>query len=56
MTSNYTKVEMQLAKDMPVIPIYHYAGVFMLNSSLKGWPFENVEQNWYAKNLYKVAQ
>ena len=53
---NYTKVEQQLVKDMPVIPIYHYAGVFMLNSSLKGWPFKNVEQNWYAKNLYKIAQ
>ena len=52
---NYTKIEKMLAEDMPVIPIYHYAGVFMLNSKLKGWPFKNVEQNWYAKDLYKVA-
>ena len=44
-----------LAADMPVIPLYHYAGVFMLNTQLKGWPYDNVEQNWYSRNLYKVA-
>jgi len=27
----------------------------MLNPALKGWPFNNVEQNWYSRNLYKVA-
>ena len=54
-SSNYTKVEQILAEEMPVIPIYHYAGVFMLNPQLKGWPFDNVEQNWYSRNLYKVA-
>jgi len=53
---NYTKIEKMLAEEMPVIPIYHYAGVFMLNPTLKGWPFDNVEQNWYAKDLYKVAK
>ena len=36
---NYTKIEKMLAEEMPVIPIYHYAGVFMLNPTLKGWPF-----------------
>ena len=54
-SANYTKIEQILANDMPVIPIYHYAGVFMLNPALKGWPFNNVEQNWYSRNLYKVA-
>jgi len=54
-SANYTQVEQILAEEMPVIPLYHYAGVFMLNPALKGWPFDNVEQNWYSRNLYKVA-
>ncbi|WP_407941052.1 peptide ABC transporter substrate-binding protein [Oceanomicrobium pacificus] len=53
---NYTQVEMTLAEEMPVIPVYHYAGVYMLNDQLKNWPINNVEQNWYSKNLYKVAE
>ncbi len=54
--ANYTRVEQILAEEMPVIPLYHYAGVFMLNKALKGWPYTNVEQNWYSRDLYKVAQ
>ncbi len=54
--SNYTRVEEILAAEMPVIPIYHYAGVYMHQTSLKNWPTENVEQNWYSRNLYKVAK
>ena len=41
---------------MPVIPIYHYAGVYMLDTDLGNWPVNNVEQNWYSKNLYKIAE
>lgn len=54
-SGNYTRVEQILAEEMPVIPVYHYAGVFMLNAALKGWPYGNVEQNWYSRDLYKVA-
>ena len=53
---NYTRVEEIIAEDMPIIPIYHYSAVFMLNPKLKGWPVENVEQNWYSKDFYKVAE
>lgn len=52
----YTEVEQILAAEQPVIPIYHYAGVYMLDDDLGGWPVNNVEQNWYSKNLYKIAQ
>ena len=55
-SSNYTTIERILAAEMPVIPLYHYAGVFMLNPQLKGWPYGNVEQNWYSRNFYKVAE
>jgi len=52
----YTKVEEQLAEDMPVIPIYHYSANIMLSDSIQGWPIDNVQQTWYSKDLYKVAE
>jgi len=54
-TSNYIRVEEIMANEMPIIPVYHYTGVFMLRNNLKGWPFNNVEQNVYSRDLYKVA-
>ncbi len=51
----YTEVEQILASEMPIIPIYHYAGVYMLDDDLGGWPIGNVEQNWYSRDLYKIA-
>ena len=55
-TELYTSAEQILAADMPVIPIYHYAGVYMMDSDVGNWPVNNVEQNWYSKNLYKIAE
>lgn len=52
----YAEVEAQAAKDVPIMPIYFYAKVFMQSTNVKGWPFDDVEQNWYAKDLYKVAE
>ncbi len=52
----YAEVELQASKDVPIMPIYFYAKVFMQNADVKGWPFDDVEQNWYAKDLYKVAE
>ena len=55
--ANYTRIEEILAAEMPVIPIYHYAGVYMMSPGISGsWPVQNVEQNWYSKDLYKVAE
>jgi oligopeptide transport system substrate-binding protein len=55
-TDLYTKIEQMIAKDVPIIPIYHYAGNYMIDTDLKNWPVGNVEQNWYSRNLYKVAE
>ena len=55
-TANYTRVEEIMANEMPIIPVYHYAGVFMLKTNVKGWPYNNVEQNVYSRNLYKTAK
>jgi oligopeptide transport system substrate-binding protein len=52
---NYTRVEQIIAEEVPIIPIYHYADGFMFNPALKGWPVDNVEQNWYSRELYFVA-
>ncbi|GAA6160055.1 MULTISPECIES: peptide ABC transporter substrate-binding protein [Ruegeria] len=52
----YTEVERIIAQETPVIPIYHYAGVYMMDSDVGNWPVNNVEQNWYSKNLYKTAE
>ncbi len=52
----YTEVEAQAAKDVPIMPVYFYSKVFMQKTNVKGWPFDDVEQNWYAKDLYKVAE
>lgn len=54
--ANYDRVEEFIAQDTPLIPIYHYASTMMLAEDLKGWPLQNFEQNWYSKDLYKVAE
>ncbi|MEJ2043555.1 MAG: peptide ABC transporter substrate-binding protein [Reinekea sp.] len=53
---NYTKIEQIMADDMAIIPLYHYTVNYMMKDNVKGWPINNVEQNWYAKDLYKVAK
>ena len=51
----YAEVERILAEDMAIVPIYHYANTFLLSADIRGWPYDNVENNWYSKNLYRVA-
>ncbi|MCX7301921.1 MAG: peptide ABC transporter substrate-binding protein [Rhodobacterales bacterium] len=50
----YEQAEQILAADLPLIPVYHYASVFMLNDSIRDWPVGNVQQNTYTKDIYKV--
>ncbi|MCY4547311.1 MAG: peptide ABC transporter substrate-binding protein [Defluviicoccus sp.] len=52
----YVEVEKILADDMAIIPIYHYANTFLLKSDIRGWPYDNVENNWYSRTLYRVAE
>jgi oligopeptide transport system substrate-binding protein len=53
---NYTEVEQILADEMGIAPVYHYANTFLLSPDIKGWPYDNVENNWYSKNFYRVAK
>lgn len=41
---------------MPILPLYQYTSNFMLKADIKGYPYENVQNNWYSKNMYRVAQ
>ena len=50
----YTEMEEMIAVDMPNAPIYHYTEVIMLKPYVKGWPFEDVQQNVQSKDLYIV--
>jgi len=54
--AQYTEAEMILSNDMGIIPIYHYANVFMLDPTLQGFPMQNVENSWYVKDFYRVAE
>lgn len=53
--ANFTRIEEILMTEFPIIPIYHYAGVYMLDKSLRNWPVNNVEQKWYSRALYFAA-
>ena len=52
----YTQIEQIIADEVPIIPIYHYTANYMLDTDLGGWPVNNVEQNWYSKDLWKIAE
>jgi oligopeptide transport system substrate-binding protein len=52
----YTQIEEKILADVPIVPIYFYTKVFMQKPAVKGWPYNNVEQIWYAKDFYKVAE
>ncbi|MCC7321079.1 MAG: peptide ABC transporter substrate-binding protein [Rubellimicrobium sp.] len=53
---DYQEAEALIMRDFPIIPLYFYASVFMLDDAMKGWPFESAQQNWYARTLYRVAE
>lgn len=51
--ANYQQIERIIAQDFPIIPIYHYSSVILLKPDIKGWPFHNIQNIWYSKNLYR---
>jgi len=51
----YKQIEEQVMKDVPIVPIYFYTKAFLQKTDIKGWPYDNVEQVWYGKDLYKIA-
>jgi oligopeptide transport system substrate-binding protein len=52
----HQQAEQLLAQDAPILPINFFVSSVMLNDAIKGWPVENAQQLWYAKDLYRVAE
>ncbi len=52
----YTAAEQILADQMPMAPIYQYTKVEMIKPDMRGMSQENLMQNWYVKDMYRVAQ
>jgi oligopeptide transport system substrate-binding protein len=53
--ADYQAAEAILQQEFPLIPIYFYATVFMQDDAIIGWPFENAQENWYGKDMYRLA-
>jgi oligopeptide transport system substrate-binding protein len=53
--AEYKAAEQILSDDMGILPVYHYANTFLLNPAIKGFPMDNVENNWYVKDFYRTA-
>lgn len=51
----YKDAELQLAKDMPIIPLYHYVNARLVNPKLGGYPMHNAEDNIFSKDMYIIA-
>jgi len=51
----YTAAEQILADQMPMAPIYQYTKVEMIKPDMRGMSLNNLMQNWYVKDMYRVA-
>jgi oligopeptide transport system substrate-binding protein len=52
----YTAAEQILADVMPIAPIYQYTKVEMIKPDMRGMSVHNLMQNWYLKDMYRVAE
>ncbi len=52
----YKEIEAINAEEVAIMPIYFYSKVFLQKPTVKGWPYDNVEQIWYAKDMYIAAE
>jgi len=51
----YKEAEQILAENMPFAPIYQYTQVEMIKPDMRGMSMNNLMQNWYLKDMYRVA-
>jgi oligopeptide transport system substrate-binding protein len=54
-TPLYVQAEEILARDVPILPLYFYTSNFMLDDTIKGYATLNAMENWYGKDMYRVA-
>ncbi|OOE73829.1 ABC transporter substrate-binding protein [Salinivibrio sp. ML290] len=55
-TQLYLDAEAQMAKDMPIAPIYQYVKARLLSPQVGGFPANNAEEKIYSKDLYIKAE
>ena len=48
----YGEAEQILARDMPIIPLYHTGKTFLMSPDLGGYPVRNPKGTVYSRNLY----
>ena len=53
---DYAAAEAILQHALPVIPVYHYARAELLRGDIRGLPRANMMNEWWAKDLYRVAR
>ncbi|MBU2897777.1 ABC transporter substrate-binding protein [Vibrio hepatarius] len=52
----YAMAESQLAKDMPIAPIYEYVKSRLVSAQIGGYPEKNPQDNVYSKDLYLIKK
>jgi len=52
----YAIAEAQLAKDMPIAPIYEYVKSRLVSAQIGGYPEKNPQDNVYSKDLYLIKK
>ncbi|MBA4489324.1 peptide ABC transporter substrate-binding protein [Paracoccus sp. S1E-3] len=52
----YKRAEEILAAEAPAAFVYHYANADMIRKDVKGLPLDNVMNDWYLKDMYRVAE
>ncbi|QRZ12109.1 peptide ABC transporter substrate-binding protein [Paracoccus methylovorus] len=52
----YSAAEKILAEDMPLVPVYQYSKVDMIRDDIRGLSTENVMNDWYAKDIYRIQK
>lgn len=52
----YQEIELILAQEMPVIPLFHSANHMLKSQWLRGMPDQNPEFLWYSKDLFFVKK
>ena len=53
---DYAAAEAILQHALPVIPVYHYARAELLRGDIRGLPRATIMNEWWAKDLYRVAR
>lgn len=52
----YAIAEAQLAKDMPIAPIYQYVQPRLVSTAVGGYPDKNPQDNIYSKDMYIIKK